>query len=153
GTESAFEVLGRVEVRLADLEVHDLLALPLERAGAREHIKEAAKRALDAGATHYGPSAGLPELRDAIAKHIGETRGVSVWADQIRRWRGGRGVGGGGFIALRQAVRDAGLREMQGPRNAIRRVVAERAWEALGPPTTPRAPHVRVGRGLACNLQ
>src|SRR5262249_33760602 len=31
--------------------------------------------------------------------------------------------------------------------------LAERAWEALGPPTTPRAPHVRVGRGLACNLQ
>ncbi len=27
------------------------------------------------------------------------------------------------------------------------------AWAALGPPSTPRAPHVRVGRGLACNLQ
>jgi len=31
--------------------------------------------------------------------------------------------------------------------------VAERAWEALGSPTKPRAPHLRVGRGLACNLQ
>jgi CO/xanthine dehydrogenase Mo-binding subunit len=31
--------------------------------------------------------------------------------------------------------------------------LADRAWEALGPPTKPRAPHVRVGRGLACNLQ
>jgi CO/xanthine dehydrogenase Mo-binding subunit len=31
--------------------------------------------------------------------------------------------------------------------------LAERAWAALGPPTPPRAPHVRVGRGLACNLQ
>ena len=27
------------------------------------------------------------------------------------------------------------------------------AWAALDPPTPPRAPHVRVGRGLACNLQ
>jgi CO/xanthine dehydrogenase Mo-binding subunit len=31
--------------------------------------------------------------------------------------------------------------------------LAERAWAALGPPAAPRAPHVRVGRGLACNLQ
>jgi len=32
-----------------------------------EHIKDAAKRALDAGQTHYAPNAGIPELRDAIA--------------------------------------------------------------------------------------
>lgn len=31
--------------------------------------------------------------------------------------------------------------------------LARRAWAALGPPTPPRAAHVRVGRGLACNLQ
>jgi CO/xanthine dehydrogenase Mo-binding subunit len=31
--------------------------------------------------------------------------------------------------------------------------LAERAWRALGEPTPPRAPHLRVGRGLACNLQ
>jgi CO/xanthine dehydrogenase Mo-binding subunit len=29
----------------------------------------------------------------------------------------------------------------------------DRAWEGLGEPTPPRAPHVRIGRGLACNLQ
>jgi CO/xanthine dehydrogenase Mo-binding subunit len=31
--------------------------------------------------------------------------------------------------------------------------LAARAWAALGPPTARRAPHVKVGRGLACNLQ
>jgi CO/xanthine dehydrogenase Mo-binding subunit len=31
--------------------------------------------------------------------------------------------------------------------------LARRAWEGLGPPTPARAPHVKVGRGLACNLQ
>jgi CO/xanthine dehydrogenase Mo-binding subunit len=31
--------------------------------------------------------------------------------------------------------------------------LAARAWAALGEPTPPRAPHLRVGRGLACNLQ
>ncbi len=83
GTESAFEVLAR--------------ARALERQGKRiihleigepdfdtpEHIKTAAKQALDAGATHYGPSAGLPELREAIAKHIGETRGVPVSPEEV----------------------------------------------------------------------
>src|SRR2546428_7196482 len=28
-----------------------------------------------------------------------------------------------------------------------------RAWAALGPPAPPRAPHIRVGRGLACHFQ
>src|SRR5207244_3730244 len=31
--------------------------------------------------------------------------------------------------------------------------LAERAWAALGAPTRPRASHVKVGRGLACNFQ
>ena len=31
--------------------------------------------------------------------------------------------------------------------------LAERAWAALGPRSAPRAPHVRIGRGLACNFQ
>jgi CO/xanthine dehydrogenase Mo-binding subunit len=31
--------------------------------------------------------------------------------------------------------------------------LAERAWAALGPPATPRSAQLRVGRGLACNLQ
>ena len=83
GTESAFEVLAR--------------ARALERTGRRiihleigepdfdtpAHIKEAAKQALDAGATHYGPSAGLPELREAIAKHVAETRGVAVRPEEV----------------------------------------------------------------------
>jgi CO/xanthine dehydrogenase Mo-binding subunit len=29
----------------------------------------------------------------------------------------------------------------------------DRAWAGLGAPTPPRAPHVRVGRGVACNFQ
>lgn len=32
------------------------------------NIKEAAKKAIDEGYTHYSPNAGLPELREAIAK-------------------------------------------------------------------------------------
>ncbi len=83
GTESAFEVLARAKA--------------LERAGRHMihleigepdfdtpvHIREAAKQALDDGATHYGPSAGLPELREAIAKHVGETRAVDISPEEV----------------------------------------------------------------------
>ena len=40
------------------------------------HIIEAGKRAMDEGYTKYGPTAGLPELRESIARYIGRTRGA-----------------------------------------------------------------------------
>ena len=83
GTESAFEVLARAKAleRAGKTIVHLEIGEP--DFDTPPHIKDAAKRALDAGATHYGPSAGLPELREAIAKHIGETRGVPVSPEQV----------------------------------------------------------------------
>ncbi len=83
GTESAFEVLARAKAleRQGKSVIHLEIGEPDFDTPA--HIKEAAKRALDGGATHYGPSAGLPELREAIAKHIAETRGIPVSPDEI----------------------------------------------------------------------
>jgi aspartate/methionine/tyrosine aminotransferase len=83
GTESAFEVLARAKAleRQGREIVHLEIGEPDFDTPA--HIKEAAKQALDAGATHYGPSAGLPELREAIAKHVGETRGVPVSPEEV----------------------------------------------------------------------
>jgi aspartate/methionine/tyrosine aminotransferase len=83
GTESAFEVLARAKAleRQGKEVVHLEIGEPDFDTPA--HIKEAAKRALDANATHYGPSAGLPELREAIAKHTSETRGVPVSPEQV----------------------------------------------------------------------
>lgn len=83
GTESAFEVLARAKAleRQGKSIIHLEIGEPDFDTPA--HIKDAAKQALDAGATHYGPSAGLPELREAIAKHVTETRGVPVSADEV----------------------------------------------------------------------
>jgi len=83
GTESAFEVLARAKAleRAGRQIVHLEIGEPDFDTPA--HIKEAAKQALDAGATHYGPSAGLPELREAIAKHVGESRGVPVSPEEV----------------------------------------------------------------------
>ncbi len=46
-----------------------------------DHIKEAAKKALDAGYTKYTPVAGLPDLRQAIAEKLQRENGLT-WASE-----------------------------------------------------------------------
>ncbi|MEP6820849.1 MAG: pyridoxal phosphate-dependent aminotransferase [Chthoniobacterales bacterium] len=48
-----------------------------------EHIKEAAIAALHAGFTKYTPSAGLPELRQAIAEKFEADNGISYRPSQV----------------------------------------------------------------------
>jgi aspartate/methionine/tyrosine aminotransferase len=78
GTETAFEVL----VRARALEAQGRSVIHLEIGepdfDTPAHIVAAAKQALDEGYTHYGPTQGLPELREAIAEYISATRGISV---------------------------------------------------------------------------
>ena len=47
------------------------------------HVIAAGKQALDDGYTHYGPSAGLPELREAIAADVARSRGIDVRVSQV----------------------------------------------------------------------
>ncbi|MFB3886115.1 MAG: pyridoxal phosphate-dependent aminotransferase [Thermodesulfobacteriota bacterium] len=42
-----------------------------------KHIKEAAKKALDDGKTHYSSNYGIPELREAIAQKLRQENGLS----------------------------------------------------------------------------
>ncbi len=83
GTESAFEVLARAKA--LEREGREVVHLEIGEPDfdTPVHIRDAAKRALDAGATHYGPSAGLPELREAIAAHVAKTRGIPVAPEQV----------------------------------------------------------------------
>src|SRR5438552_3870198 len=92
GTESAFEVLARA--RALERAGREIIHLEIGEPDfdTPQHIREAAKRALDAGATHYGPAAGLPELREAIAKHVGLTRGVPVSPDEVVVTPGGKPI-------------------------------------------------------------
>ena len=48
-----------------------------------EHIREAAKKALDDGFTHYPPVAGYPALRQAIADKLKRENGLSYAPSQI----------------------------------------------------------------------
>jgi len=92
GTESAFEVLARA--RALERAGREIIHLEIGEPDfdTPAHIREAAKRALDGGATHYGPAAGLPELREAIAKHVGLTRGVPVSPEEVVVTPGGKPI-------------------------------------------------------------
>jgi len=83
GTETAFEVLAKAK----QLEAQGKKIIHLEIGepdfDTPKNIKEAAKRAIDEGYTHYGPAAGLPEHRKAIAEYISATRGIPVDPDEV----------------------------------------------------------------------
>ncbi len=78
GTETAFEVLAKAR----DLERAGKSIVHLEIGepdfDTPEHIKEAGIKALRDGYTHYTPSAGLSEAREAIAEHVAKTRAIPV---------------------------------------------------------------------------
>lgn len=83
GTETAFDVL----VKARQLEAQGKSVIHLEIGepdfDTPKNIKEAAKRALDEGYTHYGPSPGLPELRKLIAEKSGELRGMKFEMEEV----------------------------------------------------------------------
>lgn len=83
GTESAFEVL--VKARALEAKGHDVVHLEIGEPDfdTPAHIVEAGQKALADGYTHYGPSAGLPELREAVAEYINGTRDIHIHPDQI----------------------------------------------------------------------
>jgi aspartate/methionine/tyrosine aminotransferase len=92
GTETAFEVLARA--RALEAKGRDIVHLEIGEPDFEtpKNIREAAKRAIDEGYTHYGPSAGLPEARAAVAKHVSLTRGVSVRPEETILVPGGKPV-------------------------------------------------------------
>ncbi len=83
GTESAFEVLAQAQ-RLEALG-HPMIHLEIGEPdfATPPNIIEAAHRAMQAGATHYTPAAGLPPVRAAIAAEMAERGGVEVSPAQV----------------------------------------------------------------------
>jgi aspartate/methionine/tyrosine aminotransferase len=83
GTETAFEVLARAKKLEAEGKSVVHLEIGEPDFDTPANIVEAAVKALKNGATHYGPSAGLPEARKSFAKWFSQDRGVEVSPDQI----------------------------------------------------------------------
>jgi aspartate/methionine/tyrosine aminotransferase len=92
GTETAFEVL--VKARALEQKGKDVVHLEIGEPDfdTPENIVEAGVQALHDGWTHYGPSAGLPALRQAIAEDVGRSRGVPVKPNQVVVTPGGKPI-------------------------------------------------------------
>ena len=92
GTETAFETLAKAK----ELERQGKSIIHLEIGepdfDTPEHIRDAAKQALDDGFTHYGASAGQLELREVIANHQTERQGYEVSPDSVIVTPGGKPV-------------------------------------------------------------
>ena len=78
GTETAFEVLNRA--RALEKQGKEIIHLEIGEPDfdTPPNVVEAGIEALRKGWTHYGPSAGLPELRQAIAAHYGRWHGLAL---------------------------------------------------------------------------
>ncbi|MBM3755133.1 MAG: pyridoxal phosphate-dependent aminotransferase [Acidobacteria bacterium] len=92
GIETAFKVL--VEARALEAQGKSVIHLEIGEPDFETpaHVIDAAKKALDDGWTHYGPTAGYPDLRQAIADHVSATRGIPVAIDQVCVVPGGKPI-------------------------------------------------------------
>ncbi|HYG99880.1 MAG TPA: pyridoxal phosphate-dependent aminotransferase [Terriglobales bacterium] len=92
GTETAFEVL--VKARALEAKGRDIVHLEIGEPDfdTPENIVEAAVDALHKGWTHYGPSAGLPDLRQAIADDVAQSRGIPVKPEEVVVVPGGKPI-------------------------------------------------------------
>jgi aspartate/methionine/tyrosine aminotransferase len=100
GVESAFEVL--VKARALEAQGTSMIHLEIGEPDfpTPRNIVEAGKRALDEGWTKYGPTQGLPELRQSIAKHVSSTRGIKVGPENVCVTPGGKPIMYFAIIAL-----------------------------------------------------
>jgi aspartate/methionine/tyrosine aminotransferase len=92
GTETAFEVLNKA--RALERQGKSIIHLEIGEPDfdTPANVVEAAVDALHKGWTHYGPSAGLPELRQTIADYVSRTRGVKVSVDEVVVVPGGKPI-------------------------------------------------------------
>ena len=92
GTETAFEVL--VKAKALEAQGRDIIHLEIGEPDfdTPRNIVDAGCDALHKGFTHYGPSAGLMELRQVIAQYVGETRRVNVTPEEVVVVPGGKPI-------------------------------------------------------------
>jgi aspartate/methionine/tyrosine aminotransferase len=83
GTETAFEVLAKA--RALEAQGRSIVHLEIGEPDfdTPRSIVAAGVSALERGETHYTPSAGIPELRQAIADHLNRTRHLAVDPGQV----------------------------------------------------------------------
>ena len=83
GTETAFEVLAKA--KKLEAQGKDIVHLEIGEPDFEtpDHIKEAAKKALDDNFTHYVPSPGLMEVREVIAEHQSDVHNKNISPENV----------------------------------------------------------------------
>ncbi|MGB3684015.1 MAG: aminotransferase class I/II-fold pyridoxal phosphate-dependent enzyme, partial [Rubrobacteraceae bacterium] len=92
GTETAFSVLAKAKALEARGQEIIHLEIGEPDFDTAEHIVEAGCRALRSGQTHYTPTAGIPELREAIAADVARSRRIEVAPEQVVVTPGGKPI-------------------------------------------------------------
>ena len=92
GTESAFEVL--VRARALEAQGKEIIHLEIGEPDfdTPANVVEAGAKALRGGWTHYGPSAGLPQLREAAAQDVAQHLGFKVDPSEVVIVPGGKPI-------------------------------------------------------------
>ena len=92
GTESAFEVLAKA--RALEAQGREIIHLEIGEPDFEtpRHIVEAGMKAISDGYTHYGPTAGLPELTGAVARNSREVRGINTDPSNVVVTPGGKPI-------------------------------------------------------------
>jgi aspartate/methionine/tyrosine aminotransferase len=92
GTETAFEVLARAKA--LEAEGRDIVHLEIGEPDfdTPRNIIDKGIEALNSGYTHYGPSAGLPEVRQVFAEFIAGDRGIDIGPENVVVVPGGKPI-------------------------------------------------------------
>ena len=92
GTETAFSVLAKAKA--LEAEGREIIHLEIGEPDfdTPAHVVEAGCQALRDGHTHYTPTAGIPELREAIAYDVAESRDIEVGPEQVVITPGGKPI-------------------------------------------------------------
>ncbi len=92
GTESAFDVLVRAQALEAQGKEIIHLEIGEPDFATPANIVDAGAKALRGGWTHYGPSAGLPQLREAVAADVAQHLGIRVEPVEVVVTPGGKPI-------------------------------------------------------------
>ncbi len=92
GTETAFEMLAKAKEleRQGKNIVHFEIGEP--DFNTPENVKSAGIKAIEENYTHYSPTQGILELREAVANYVSRTRGINAIPEEVMITPGGKDV-------------------------------------------------------------
>ena len=92
GTETAFEVLAKAKALEAKGKEVIHLEIGEPDFDTPQNVIDAAVKAMNDSQTHYSPAAGVPALREALAKDMSKRRNININSNQVVVTPGGKAI-------------------------------------------------------------